>query len=78
MKRKTLEMTNGFHITSATVRAQVIRENKYYVTNRQARDLRNKLCGVSGCKCGGNFGERGPGLFAVPDDTNGGWIIEIA
>ena len=56
---KTLTLTNDFHNSSATLRLSA--DNK--ATKSQNYRAARKLCGVSGCTCGGNFGERGRQQF---------------
>ncbi len=52
---------NDFHNTSYLMRT------RYYkaLTGNQLRRSRERLCGVSGCKCGGRLGERGPQDFVI-------------
>jgi hypothetical protein len=81
-KTKTITLTNEFHNTEANVRPVEIAEGRYkgyhMVSKSTARRLRNTLCGVSGCTCGGNFGERGGAyLQVVNEDYDGNYIIDM-
>lgn len=78
----TIILTNEFHGTEARVRPSLITSGRFtgYHRVRRAtvRKLRAALCGVAGCTCGGNFGERGGSYLAVVDqDYQGDYIIDI-
>ncbi len=45
-------LRNDFHNTSCTVNIGVL-------SSRQASRVRKILCGIRGCTCGGELGERG-------------------
>jgi hypothetical protein len=48
------------------------------VSRNTALRLRAKLCGASGCACGGNFGERGGAYLAVVnEDYERNYIIDM-
>lgn len=69
----TQEITirNDFHHTETAVRVPC--EGRC-LTADQVRRVRNALCGVTGCKCGGLLGERGPQQqrwVAVPVEGGG-------
>ena len=83
---KTITLTNEFHNTEANVRPVEITEGRYkgyykgyhMVSKSTARRVRNTLCGVSGCTCGGTFGERGGAyLQVVNEDYDGNYIIDM-
>ena len=80
---KTITLTNEFHNTSATVRPVAITEGRFAglhkVSRKTALRLRSELCGVSGCTCGGNFGERGGVVFAVVnEDYDRNYIVDLS
>lgn len=49
-----ITLTNDFHNTSRTVRVPA----DGYISAATARRIRNDLCGISGCICGGVLGQR--------------------
>ena len=51
-----ITLTNNFHHTTYTLRANYGEA----LSPSQIRRARKALCGVQGCTCGGNLGERGP------------------
>jgi len=51
-----IEFTNDFHNTHATVRVGA----DGWLSARQIRNLRARLCGNSNCWCSGETGARGP------------------
>lgn len=74
-------LTNDFHGTSATVRPVAITEGRFAgmhkISRKTAMRLRAELC-VSGCTCGGNFGERGGAhLAVVNEDYDRNYIIDM-
>ena len=54
-----ITIRNNFHNTEVVV--NVGPSNT--ITGATASRIQKKLCGVSGCKCGGVLGERGPQEF---------------
>lgn len=52
-------LSNDFHGTSCCVIAKV-RNGSHYISIRQARQARRKLCGHARCLCSGAAGTRGP------------------
>ena len=58
MKRITVK--NNFHNTEANV---VLRWGTNKISGSTVRRIAKELCGLSGCKCGGVMGERGPQDF---------------
>lgn len=65
--------SNDFHGTSARVRVTESRSGQYDLSRDQVRRIRAKLCGVSGCTCGGVIGQRGPN---EGDGTPCQWPVE--
>jgi hypothetical protein len=66
-----IELINDFHDTAHTVLARHSGGSPYRLTQRQVRRLRETLCGVKGCTCGGYLGERGNqfvGIEPIYDD----------
>jgi hypothetical protein len=59
-----LTLVNNFHNTETTI--HVPESGK--LTATQVRRARRALCGVHGCTCGGELGERGPQV--------GSWTLE--
>ena len=49
---KMIELRNDFHHSTARIKEGVL-------TRRTVRRVRNALCGIEGCTCGGNLSERG-------------------
>lgn len=79
---KVITLTNDFHNTAANVRQVEIVEGRYkgyhMVSKSSARRVRNTLCGVSGCSCDGNFGDRGGAyLMVINQDFDGNYIIDM-
>ncbi len=79
----TYTLINSFHNTSATVRPVPITEGRFCgmskISRKTALRLRAELCGVSGCTCGGNFGERGGVVFdVVNEDYDRNYIIDLS
>ena len=75
-------LTNSFLGTSATVRPVPITEGRFAGMHKVSRStalrLRAKLCGASGCACGGNFGECGGAYLAVVnEDYERNYIIDM-
>ena len=52
----TFTIRNDFHNSSTTARVGDSGELRPW----QIKRIRKALCGISGCTCGGNLGERGP------------------
>lgn len=50
-----ITLTNNFHNTEVKLRAKA----GDILAPAQIRRCRQALCGISGCTCGGNLGERG-------------------
>jgi len=80
---KTITLTNDFHNTSASVQPVAITEGRfaglYKISRKTALRLRSELCGVSGCTCGGNFGERGGvKLDVVNEDYDRNYIVDLS
>ncbi len=69
-----ITLKNEFHNTECRLRAAYGKP----LSPTQIRRARRALCGVSGCVCGGNLGERGenPEIDAGMDDY-GNPIISI-
>ena len=79
---KKITLTNEFHNTEATVIPQLITEGRhkgyYKISRKTALRLRNELCGIEGCTCGGTFGERGGAyLNVVNEDYDRNYIIDL-
>ena len=54
-----ITIRNSFHNTEVQVRSTSL-------SGRTARQVRNTLCGVDGCCCGGTLGERGGDMYGEP------------
>ena len=54
-------LRNDFHNSEVTIRAERGQE----LTLSQVLRARRALCGITGCTCGGNLGERGPQAVEV-------------
>jgi len=56
-------LTNDFHGTTAIVRCEglshIHNEVEISLTDSQKRSLKNRLCGVKGCRCSGDDGLSG-------------------
>lgn len=68
-------LRNSFHGTTVSLRAEYGQE----LSHSQIRRARNTLCGVNGCTCGGNLGERGsnPEVEVLGYDASGKLRIRI-
>ncbi|MDP1543179.1 MAG: hypothetical protein Q8L99_08520 [Polycyclovorans sp.] len=82
MSKATITLSNEFHNTEASVRPVEIKEGRHTgyhkISKQTANRLRNALCGISGCTCGGNFGERGGAyLEVINQDWDGNYIIDM-
>ena len=80
--RNRIIFTNSFHNTKSSVVPQAITDGRFkglhQITRNTVLRLRRELCGVSGCTCGGTFGEReGAYLNIVNEDSNRNYIIDI-
>lgn len=78
----TITLTNDFHNTSATVRPSLIKDGRFAgyhkISRKTALRLRNELCGISGCSCGGNFGERGGAhIDVINEDYDRNYIVDL-
>lgn len=56
-----ITLTNDFHGTSVNLRP----DGAGQLSVSQVARARRTLCGVKGCTCGGDLGERGPGNPSV-------------
>jgi hypothetical protein len=80
---KKITLSNEFHSTEATVIPQLIADGRfkgyYKISRKVAMRLRNELCGMSDCSCGGNFGERGGNRLDVcNEDSERNYIIDMS
>jgi len=78
----TITLTNSFHNTEANVRPVLITEGrfagKYKISKATAKRLQRTLCGVSGCTCGGEFGQReAMKIDIVNQDYDNNYIVEL-
>jgi len=62
------EISNNFHNTFARTLGGRLSE-------RQEKRIKAKLCGISGCCCGGEIGERGPQTCEISYDSDGRVIV---
>jgi hypothetical protein len=71
----TIKLHNDFHGSSATIRAAY----GQVLSASQVRRARNALCGVSGCLCGGELGQRGRSnsIVASQQDRDGKVRVRI-
>ena len=79
----TYTLSNSFHNTIATVRPIAITEGRFAgmhkISRKTALRVRAELCGVSGCTCGGNFGERGGVILdVVNEDYDRNYIVDLS
>lgn len=79
---KPITLTNDFHNTSATVRPVPIKSGRFAgyhkIAWKTVMRLRRELCGRTGCKCGGQFGERGGAyLYVTNEDSDRNIIIDM-
>lgn len=61
-----ITLTNDFHGTSVNLRP----DDSYTLSALQVARARRALCGIKGCTCGGDLGERGsdnPSVCVRPD-----------
>ena len=74
-----ITLTNDFHNTSATVRPVPIKSGRFAgyhkIAWKTVMRLRRELCGRTGCKCGGQFGERGGAYLCVTNEDEFGALI---
>ena len=78
-----ITLTNSFHNTEAAVRPVPITEGRFKgyhrISRRTALRLRNQLCGIEGCACGGTFGERGgQALVVINEDYDRNYIVDLS
>jgi len=64
----TITLTNEFHNTSIN-----LVPGPGGLSPRQVTRARRALCGIAGCTCGGDCGERGPGNPALAINPTTGW-----
>jgi len=72
----TVTLRNDFHNSEARVRVAGLPAT---LTRSQVVRVRRKLCGISGCTCGGPLGERGKqdvNIDYVDPETIGLWAPE--
>lgn len=50
-----ITLKNDFHNSSISIRAEL----GQWLSKSQIARARKALCGITGCTCGGNLGERG-------------------
>jgi len=79
---KKITLTNDFHNTQATVIPQPVTEGRdkgyHKISRKTMLRLRNQLCGLHDCTCGGQFGERGGiRLTLVDEDSEQNIIIDL-
>ena len=67
-------LANNFHHTTARVRVGL---GNTELSANQVRRLRNKLCGMSGCTCGGVLGQRGPQPLAIVEYAPGKVVVGL-
>ena len=71
-----IRLSNDFHGSEAIARARVIRESGQVITcklsARQVKNVQQKLCGVSGCRCSGYLGTRGSQYYNDRDVNQDG------
>jgi hypothetical protein len=77
-----ITLTNSFHNTSAKVRPVPIKSGRFSGYHKIARKtvmrLRRELCGRTGCRCGGQFGEcNGAYLCVINEDEFRALIINL-
>ena len=75
-------LTNNFHNTEATISPVEIKEGRFAGYHKVSRATmmraRRTLCGVSGCQCGGQFGERGGAyLNVINEDSDRNLIVDM-
>ena len=69
-------LKNNFHHTEVCVRPLIV-NGRHYLSSGQVKRARNALCGIEGCTCGGEAGERGPqnGFHLETDGADGAELI---
>ena len=72
-----ITLTNNFHGTTATVRPIPERQGVGYISRRTVLRLRRALCGISGCMCGGQFGERDGHLDVINQTSDRGYLVRL-
>ena len=77
MSKKTAyfaTLTNDFHNSSARV---LVGLGNTELSESQIRRIRSKLCGISGCTCGGVLGQRGPQPLAIREYAPGKVVVGL-
>jgi len=79
----TITLSNDFHNTEAKVRPVAITEGRHKGLHKISRStalrLRRELCGMTDCKCGGDFGQRGGAVIVVVnEDSDRNYIVDLA
>ena len=69
-----MKLRNEFHRTEVEVRPRRTPGGDYIFSARQVRRARRLLCGLPGCKCGGNLGER-PAFAPLLDRRESGELV---
>jgi len=77
-----ITLSNEFHNTETTVNPKAITEGRfkgfYKISASVAKRAKAKLCGINGCTCCGNFGERGGKYVEVMNmDADNNFIVRI-
>jgi hypothetical protein len=75
-------LTNDFHHTESRVQPVLIKTGRfsgyYRISKATVMRLRNTLCGIKGCTCGGEFGERGcHSIEVVNQDYDQNYIVQL-
>lgn len=78
-----INLRNEFHNTAVGINAKLIIGGRFNglhsISANSAKRAKNTLCGVSGCTCGGEFGERSstPSNIELISSCGGNYIVRI-
>ena len=67
-----ITVSNDFHGTACTAHVSET-PHGLFITDRQARRVKSTLCGIEGCTCSGDLGDR-PVLPKLP--VEGGFYLK--
>jgi hypothetical protein len=72
---QTITLTNTFHNTESRLQPAPYGNGTGYVSRKTALRVRRELCGVEGCTCGGEFGQRGSAIDVIRMTADRGYIV---
>jgi hypothetical protein len=72
-----LTLSNDFHQTEVTIRPTSQPNGTWLISHSQKQRAWRTLCGIKGCSCGGEFGERPSQVNLIRETSDGYQIAPI-